>query len=347
MPFEIVRNDIAYMQADAIVNTANPHPVVGSGVDSAMHQKAGKKLMEARLKIGEIAPGQAAATPAFGLDANIVIHTVGPVWTDGSRGEEEILASCYRNSLALAVQNHCDSIAFPLLATGNYGFPRPLALQIAVREISAFLMEHDMLVYLVVFDQAAYQLSEKLFQSVSSYIDENYIEEKTREEYRANYNRRLRDFRALPLYSSAAKEEEETVCGLPVSDGALPQQGAELDQMLESLDAGFSETLLKLMDRTGKKDSEIYKKANVDRRLFSKIKNNPEYQPRKTTAVGFALALELTQEETTEFLARAGFALSSSSKFDVIVKYFLENKNYNVFELNEVLFRFDQPLIGA
>ena len=200
-----------------------------------------------------------------------------------------------------------------------------------------------MLVYLVVFDQTAYQLSEKLFRSVSSYIDEHYIEEKVQEEYRANYGRSLRASREN---MSPISLPEETGC-FSVPDAAMQPQSAELDRMLESLDAGFSETLLKLIDRSGKKDSEIYKKANVDRKLFSKIRNNPEYQPRKTTAVGFALALELSPEETGDFLARAGFALSSSSKFDIIVKYFLENKNYNVFELNEVLFRFDQPLIGA
>ena len=254
MPFEIVRNDIVNMQVDAVVNTANLNPVIGSGVDSGIHKKAGHELLAARQKIGCIEFGDAVITPGFGLDAKYVIHTVGPIWEDGNHGEEQILSSCYRKSLALAKEHECESIAFPLIATGNYDFPKPLALQSAVREISTFLL---------------------------------------------------------------------------------------------GLDAGFSETLLQLIDRTGKKDSEIYKKANVDRKLFSKIRNNMDYKPSKTTALAFALALELDVDETKDFIGRAGFALSHSSKFDVIVKYFLVNRNYNVFELNEVLFAFDQPLIGA
>ena len=254
MPFEIVRNDIVNMQVDVVVNTANPNPVIGSGVDSGIHKKAGHELLAARQKIGCIEFGDAVITPGFGLDAKYVIHTVGPIWEDGNHGEEQILSSCYRKSLALAKEHECESIAFPLIATGNYDFPKPLALQSAVREISTFLL---------------------------------------------------------------------------------------------GLDAGFSETLLQLIDRTGKKDSEIYKKANVDRKLFSKIRNNMDYKPSKTTALAFALALELDVDETKDFIGRAGFALSHSSKFEVIVEYFLVNRNYNVFELNEVLFAFDQPLIGA
>ena len=349
MPFEIVRNDIVNMQVDAIVNTANPNPVIGSGVDSGIHKKAGRQLLTARQKIGRIAFGDAAITPGFGLDARYVIHTVGPVWVDGHQGEEQILASCYRKSLALAKKTGCESIAFPLIATGNYGFPKPLALQIAVREISTFLLENEMQIYLVVFGKEAFALSEKLFKSVSSYIDENYIRSKTADEYGAQtgesevrqrrdwlrQNRRIREEMAIESYA------EMPVCP------AAPMAEKDWGQLMEHLDAGFSETLLRLIDRTGKKDAEIYKKANVDRKLFSKIRNNPEYKPSKATALAFAFALELDLEETKDFIGRAGFALSHSSKFDVIVEYFLVNRNYNVFELNEVLFAFDQPSIGA
>ena len=349
MPFEIVRNDIVNMQVDAIVNTANPNPVIGSGVDSGIHKKAGRQLLTARQKIGRIAFGDAAITPGFGLDARYVIHTVGPVWVDGHQGEEQILASCYRKSLALAKKTGCESIAFPLISTGNYGFPKPLALQIAVREISTFLLENEMQIYLVVFGKEAFALSEKLFKSVSSYIDENYIRSKTADEYGAQtgesevrqrrdwlrQNRRIREEMAIESYA------EMPVCP------AAPMAEKDWGQLMEHLDAGFSETLLRLIDRTGKKDAEIYKKANVDRKLFSKIRNNPEYKPSKATALAFAFALELDLEETKDFIGRAGFALSHSSKFDVIVEYFLVNRNYNVFELNEVLFAFDQPSIGA
>ena len=338
MPFEIVRNDIVSMQVDAVVNTANPNPVIGSGVDSGIHKKAGHELLVARQKIGCIDFGDAAITPGFDLDARYVIHTVGPVWKDGSHREEQILSSCYRNSLTLAKEHECESIAFPLIATGNYGFPKPLALQIAVREISTFLLENEMQVYLVVFGKEAFALSEKLFKSVSSYIDENYIRSKTLDEYgtESMYGSRL-----------VTRRIREQECSDMSVGAAIPIDSDDWGQLLKDLDAGFSETLLQLIGRTGKKDSEIYKKANVDRKLFSKIRNNMDYRPSKTTALAFAFALELDVDETKDFISRAGFALSHSSKFDVIVEYFLVNRNYNVFELNEVLFAFDQPLIGA
>lgn len=359
MPFEIVRNDIANMQVDAIVNTANPRPVIGSGVDTGIHEKAGPGLLEARLEIGDIPRGQAAITPAFELDAKFVIHTVGPVWLDGTRDEEKLLADCYKNSLALALENGCESIAFPLISSGNYGFPKPLALQIAVREISAFLLENDMMIYLVVFGKEEFALSEKLFKSVSSYIDENYISAKTHDEYAQPYynsspsaleapkrmpprlSRKKSTHAASDMDFSPKSAMLEECCAAP-----LPANPDDWDKLLKGLDAGFSETLLRLIDRTGKKDSEIYKKANIDRKLFSKIRSNPDYKPSKPTALAFAFALELDLQETRDFIARAGYALSHSSKFDVIVEYFLVNKNYDIFELNEVLFAFDQPLIG-
>lgn len=356
MPFEIIRNDIVNMQVDAVVNTANPNPVIGSGVDRGIHKKAGHELLAARQKIGCIDFGDAAITPGFGLDAKYVIHTVGPIWEDGNHHEEQILSSCYQKSLALAKEHGCESIAFPLIATGNYGFPKPLALQIAVREISTFLLEHEMQIYLVVFGKEAFALSEKLFKSVSSYIDENYIRSKTLHEYgRKNvYGSRLETRRIRERVKDRSRIHED-ICSpqaleecLDMSVGAaVPMDSDAWGQLLKDLDAGFSETLLQLIDRTGKKDSEIYKKANVDRKLFSKIRNNIDYKPSKTTALAFAFALELDVDEAKDFIGRAGFALSHSSKFDVIVEYFLVNRNYNVFELNEVLFAFDQPLIGA
>ncbi|MBF1135976.1 MAG: macro domain-containing protein [[Eubacterium] sulci] len=329
MPFEIVRNDIVNMKVDAIVNTANPRSIIGAGTDKAVHDKAGARLLLARKEIGNIAVGEAAITPAFDLDANYVIHTAGPIWKDGRSGEEELLASCFRNSLGIAKKKDCESIAFPLISTGSYGFPKPLALQIAVREISSFLMENEMQVYLVVFEKQSFELSEKLFKSVSSYIDENYVSEKINAEYKMS---NLRSYELL--FEASDTPRYGTICSNP-----------NLDGMLENLDKGFSETLLDLIDRTGKKDSEIYKRANVDRKLFSKIRNNADYRPSKTTAIAFAIALELNMDETNDLLSKAGLALSQSSKFDVIVRYFIENKKYDIFELNSVLFEFDQPLI--
>lgn len=329
MPFEIVRNDIVNMKVDAIVNTANPRPIIGAGTDKAVHDKAGERLLLARKEIGDIAIGEAAITPAFDLNANYVIHTAGPIWRDGKSSEEALLASCFKNSLRLAKEKECESIAFPLISTGSYGFPKPIALQIAVREISSFLMENEMQIYLVVFEKQSFELSEKLFKSVSSYIDANYVSDKMNLEYGTS-KLRLFDYEEMLLRESSY----EITLKIP-----------NLDGMLNNLDKGFSETLLYLIDRAGKKDSEIYKKANVDRKLFSKIRNNADYRPSKATAIAFAIALELDLDETSDLLSRAGYALSQSSKFDVIVKYFIENKKYDIFELNSVLFEFDQPLI--
>ena len=352
MPFEIVRNDIVTMQVDAIVNTANPRPVIGCGVDTGIHKKAGPELLAARQKIGRIRVGKAAVTPAFGLDARLVIHTVGPVWQGGTHHEEKLLRACYENALKLARKNGCKSIAFPLLSTGTYGFPKDLALQIAVGVFSKFLMTHDMQIYLVVFGQDALILSEKLFRSVKNYIDETYVREKERDEYgfgdrwsreericreqgQAQNRRRLDASAPLP-------EMEQRICA-PMQAWAMPR---DLETLLEETDAGFSETLLQMIRQQGKKEPQVYKKANIDRKLFSKIRNHPDYKPSKPTALAFALALELDLEETRELIGRAGYALTHSSKFDIIVEYILQN-NYNIFELNEVLFQFDQPLIGC
>lgn len=368
MPFEIVRNDITTMKADAIVNAANPRVAIGYGVDTGIHKKAGPKLIEARKEIGSMCVGQVVVTPAFELDAKYVIHAVGPVWQGGCHNEEALLGQCYRGALALAKEHNCDSIAFPLLSSGNYGFLKPLALQVAIREISSFLMEHDMQIYLVVFSRDAFVLSEKLFQSVASYIDETYIRDKTLEEYGFSDKQSIREAELMRIQEEIERHEfdrreferrERTrerieqlktnaTCFMSYSSASsLPSTPQDLDSALEDIDAGFSETLLRYIDRAGKKDSDIYKRANIDRKLFSKIRNNADYRPSKATALAFAIALELDLDETRDFIARAGYALSHSSKFDIIVEYFILHNNYDVFELNEVLFAFDQPLIGA
>ena len=341
MPFEIVRNDITNMRVDAIVNTANPRPVVGPGVDSAIHAAAGPQLLIERQRIGRIAVGNAELTVAYGLDAKYVIHTVGPVWDGGSYGEEALLRNCYDNSLKLALKNNCQSIAFPLISTGNYGFPKDKALQIAISAFSAFLLEHEMQIYLVVFGHKAFKLSEQLFQGVASYIDENYVDSYEKavygvaEEIRYSRRRRRKD-------ADFQMECIEYAEALPCT--ATPK-ATSLEDMLKQEDAGFTETLLTLIDQTGKKDSEIYKKALLTKQHFSKIRNNPNYKPTKPTAIALALALELDLEATKDLIGRAGYALTNSSKFDLIIRYFIEQGNYNVVEINLVLYEFDQPLL--
>ena len=350
MPFEIVRNDITNMCVDAIVNSANPRPVVGLGTDSSIHEKAGPELLEARKKIGPIAMGHAAITPGFRLAAKYVIHTVGPVWDGGSYGEENLLRSCYDQSLKLALKYGCKSIAFPLIATGNYGFPKDKALQIAVAAFSEFLLEHEMLIYLVVFDRRAYTLSEKLVSSIAAYIDDHYVElweEATYGMEPRSARRNIRSSRDREICRESAPWEEVLPCESMPLPKAAPSRMKSLKDLLRHADAGFTETLLKLIDKTGKKDSEIYKKANLTKQHFSKIRNNPDYKPTKQTAIALALALELDLEQTKDLIGRAGYALSNSSKFDLIIRYFIEQGNYNVVEINIALYDFDQPLLGA
>ena len=335
MPFEIVRNDITQMTVDAIVNTANPRPVIGLGTDSMIHEKAGPKLLIERQKIGAIDVGNAVITPAFDLHAKYVIHTVGPVWDGGNRGEEALLRHCYDNSLKLALEHGCRSIAFPLISSGNYGFPKDKALQIAISAFSAFLLEHEMTIFLVVFDRTAFRLSEKLFQKVASYIDENYVDACETMAFAAEREKRPSFRRNARICESRA-----------VMEYACPK-AMSLEDMLKQEDAGFTETLLKLIDQSGKKDSEIYKKANISKQHFSKIRNNPHYKPTKPTAIALALALELDLPTTKDLIGRAGYALTNSSKFDLIIHYFIEQGNYNVIEINMALYEFDQNLLGV
>ena len=338
MPLAIIRNDITKMAVDAIVNAAKESLLGGGGVDGCIHRAAGPELLEECRTLGGCKTGQAKITKAYRLPCKYVIHTVGPVWQDGKQREREKLASCYQTSLALAKEHGCETVAFPLISTGVYGYPKDQALRVAVDTIGQFLMENDMTVYLVVFDRAAYQISGKLFADIAEYIDDNYVDE-----YSDFRRERLYRLKRLKREERLAFEESAAPCA-PIAVGAA---GSSLDDLLKDMDAGFSETLLTLIDRTGKKDSEIYKKANVDRKLFSKIRNNPDYKPSKATALAFAIALELDLEETKDFIARAGFALSHSSKFDVIIEYFIRQKKYDIFAINEALFAFDQSLLGA
>ncbi|MEG0598031.1 MAG: O-acetyl-ADP-ribose deacetylase [Oscillospiraceae bacterium] len=328
MPIEIVRNDITKMKVDAIVNAANESLLGGGGVDGCIHLAAGPELLAECRTLGGCETGNSKITGAYKLPCKYVIHTVGPVWHGGGSGEREQLTSCYRTSLALAAEHGCETVAFPLISSGVFGYPKDRALRVAMDTISAFLMEHEMTVYLVVFDRKAFQISGKLFTDIEEYIDQCYVDEHT--------NRRGERRRQSCIL-------EDTTCKFMAESTAENS----LRNLLAKTDAGFSETLLKLIDRTGQKDSEVYKRANVDRKLFSKIRNNPDYRPSKPTALAFAIALELNLGDTRDLLSRAGFALSHSSKFDIIVEYFIECRNYNVFEINEALFAYDQSLLGA
>ena len=325
MPLIIVRNDITKMSVDAIVNAAKKSLLGGGGVDGCIHRAAGPELLQECRTLGGCRTGEARITGAYRLPCKYVIHTVGPVWNGGRCGEREQLASCYRTSLALAKEHGCETVAFPLISSGIFGYPKDQALRVAVDAISEFLAENDMTVYIVIFDRAAYATGNKLFADIAAYINDHYVD--------AHTDPRRERMRRIGVVESRTL--------------TAPMAASGLDEALAHLDAGFSETLLKLIDRSGKKDAEVYKKANVDRKLFSKIRNNPDYKPSKPTAVAFAIALELSLPETRDLIARAGYALSPSSKFDVIIEYFITQRDYDIFKINEALFAFDQSLLGA
>lgn len=364
MPFQILRNDITKMKVDAIVNTANPKPVCGSGTDGAIYEAAGKeKLLLDRKKIGCIEPGNIAVTKAYHLNAEYIIHTVGPVWVDGQHREESILQSCYEKSLYEALKLGCESIAFPLISTGVYGFPKDRALQVAISVISKFLMQNDMKIFLVVFDRKAFELSGKLFQGVDEFIDENYVRDKKQSEYSRKYseernalNRRFRDMPEEEAYKYLLEDEQficeqsnsEEIDVLENIDLSAPSMDirSSLDDVVEHVGETFQQRLLRLIDERGLTDTSVYKKANIDRKLFSKIRCNEEYRPRKKTAVALAIALELDIEDMKDLLARAEIALSPSNKFDLIIEYFISQKEYDVYKINMALFKHNQPILG-
>lgn len=336
MPFQIIRNDITKVKADAIVNTANPEAVIGDGTDRAIYQAAGEqKLLAARRKIGKIAPGAAVYTKAFHLAAKYIIHTVGPVWLDGSHGERETLHVCYKNALALALDLKCESIAFPLIATGTYQFPKEEALQIALTEISQFLLAHEMQVTLVVFDRDAFVLSQKLSDGIAAYVDEQAVRAIRVAEYLG-----APESKARRAHNKSAKTAETVTADEMVIDGE------NLDKWLEDPGETFQERLFELIDASGMNEVTVYKKANIDRKLFSRIRSKKDYRPKKKTAVAFAIALELDMPTMTDLLARAGIALSPSDQFDLIISYFVTRRDYDIFEINAALFKYGQPILG-
>ncbi|MBQ6438602.1 MAG: macro domain-containing protein [Mogibacterium sp.] len=391
MALQIIRNNIINVEADAIVNTANPAVGVGRGVDYCIYEAAGwDRLLEAREKIGEMSPGEAVWTPAFDLHAKYIIHTVGPAWQGGSFGERETVARCYSNSMELAAKLGCESIAFPLIATGTYGFPKDEALRIAMAEISRFLLENEMEVLLVVYDKESFEVSGKLFSDIRSYIGDSETRydavyrsympgETSGPKQSGSYRVESPDHRRakssgrpgfLDRFLNRDREESHEAKGtLPELQEApsidadydlledeyaeasyapsFPSGAKSLEERLEHLDKTFQQYLFMLIDRRGLSDPDVYKKANIDRKHFSKIRSNVDYSPSKKTALALAIALELSLDETRDLLARAGLALSPSLVSDKIIEYCIETSNYDIYEINCILFKYEQPTLGV
>ncbi len=406
MPLEIVRNDITKMKVDAIVNAANRTLLGGGGVDGAIHRAAGPGLLRECLGLGGCGVGKAKITGAYRLPCQYVIHTVGPIWRGGRAGEKEKLVSCYQACLELAKEKECQTVAFPLISSGAYGYPKDQALKVAIDVIGEFLLQHDMTVFLVVYDKTSYQISGQLFRKIAEYIDDTYVETHTDESRERSRNiaefwqdseerRDLKETEPFEAQYSLAKpaasagkgptsaadlsamNAEEMLASLePVDTASIglgpgtkagaglksvgtadkglqsvtkaPAERADtLEEALKRLDESFSEMLLRKIDEQGMTDAQCYKRANIDRKLFSKIRSDRLYRPSKPTVLAFAVALELPLEETRDMLMKAGYALSHSNKFDIIVEFFIKEGNYNIFEINEALFAFDQRLLGA
>jgi O-acetyl-ADP-ribose deacetylase (regulator of RNase III) len=342
MPFTIVRQDITKMKVDAIVNAANTDLQMGGGVCGAIFKAAGAAQLQAACdKLSPIKTGEAVITSGFDLPAKFVIHAAGPVYRyQNTEQSEKLLRSAYMESLRLAIENNCESIAFPLISSGIYGYPKDEALQVATAAIQDFLINNDIDITLVVFDKSAFTVSRELLGAVESYIDEHYVD-----------THQIKRRKLLDVERKAISEADEraNIFNEPLLEEMLAPIGAPapLDDLVGNLDEPFSQMLLRLIDAKGMTDVEVYKRANLDRKLFSKIRSNKGYTPSKRTAIALAVALKLSLDETDDLLERAGYALSHAVKFDVIVEYFIANGKYDVFAINEVLFEYDQPLLGG
>ena len=350
MPFELIRNDITKMNTDAIVNAANRSLLGGGGVDGAIHRAAGPQLLEECRNLGGCETGEAKITKGYCLPARYVIHTVGPVWHGGQNGEKELLSACYRRSLELAVENNCESIAFPLISAGAYAYPKDQAMAVAVETITGFLLDHELMVWLVLFGPEEFLTGSKLFRNIREYIDDIYAEkhlislkQNAREQLWQQDEKAALDL-DMEISASILGHAMESSAE---PKAAMPSLAPNWKEILQKTDKGFSETLLDLIDEQGMTDTECYKKANVDRKLFSKIKSNPSYKPSKPTVLAFAVALELSLPQTKKLLNKAGFSLTHSSKLDLVLEYCITHHIYNIYKINEVLFEYDMPLLGS
>ena len=351
MPLTIIRNDIAKVEADVIVNSANPKPICGRGADYSIYQAAGyDQLLEARQAFGDLSVADIAVTPAFALKAKYIIHTVGPVWNNGASGELFALKQCYLRSLQKAVELGAKSIAFPLISSGVYRFPKDQALQIATDTISAFLQTNEIDAIIVVYDSTAFEISKQLIDSVEQFIDENYIEpprlyRKASMRIRHQALLDLEDACDFESIKESYCDSERTLTTSWKAERISPQ--SELDDILKNDEDSFQQRLFRFIQEKNLDDVKVYTDANLDRKHFSKIRSNVNYKPTKRTALALAVSLHLNMDETRDLLSRAELALSPSNKGDIIVTFFIMNQKYDIWTINNVLMSYHQETLGA
>lgn len=370
MALAIVRNDITKMHVDAVVNSTNEYFKAGGlGVDMGINYAAGPRLKEALSEIGSCPSGSAVITAAFGLSScKYIIHTVGPVYIDGAHGERALLESCYRSVLALARENFCRSLAVPLISAGACGYPKAEAYSIATACIRNFLLslpdDEDLMVYLVLFDPGSVTVSEKMDTGLRHFISDadrantkarlsSFVPRDTLSAPRApgtgsrvsSPNRPVKS----PTYISHRQEESElSLMDIDASLCALPSPAVRRSgENYEKQDLSFADMCEWWCKEKGLSKSEFYARANINKSMFWSMKHHPEQIPKKTNALACVIGLRLDYAEAVDLLRRAGMTFSKYYETDLIVEYFIRERNYSIDEINLVLYQKDLSLLGC
>lgn len=314
MPLKITEAVIANIECDAVVNQIREDFQPNLEVGAVIH------------RIDCLEVGQTKLTHGYNSLCKYIIHTVVPCWKGGNHNERELLQSCYKQALGLAIEAKCGSISLPLLSSGEAGYPKDKVIEDALEVIKKFLYENDMLVYLVINDKSLYELSEQLNSNVSSYIKDNLIRLSRSPKIRHLYDELLDD--SLGEQPSRSNTE---YC---------------FDEFKEKfICKGFRDKLFGFIDKKHCNDVDCYKRANVSRQTWHKIVSDNYYHPTKNTAIALAISLQLDMDETQELLETAGFILSKSSLSDLIIMFCIGNKIYDVFEIDSILFKYGEDTL--
>ncbi len=336
MPLQIIHKDITQVVCDAIVNPTDIFYSGSGGTDLAVHTAAGAELDKECGTLEPLGIGEVAVTKAYGLPCKYIIHTVGPVWVGGDESESVLLRSCYLNALFKAGSMGLSSVAFPLISSGTFGFPKDKVLRIAIDAISDYIFNTDreIDVKICVKNKAAYALSREI--ALREYINRSLAP-------RAPYGAQ-----AVCMAPKKREKSDECCSQLPMPCESAPVSAPKkLSDWIKKQDDSFAVMLLKLIDKKGMSDVECYKKANVSKGTFWKINNDAKYKPSKATVLAFAIALELSLEETEQLLRTVGMSLSHSNLFDLIIEFYITNGNYDIFEINSALYQYDQVCLGC